>query len=92
MTKKNTVKPHIWLLPLFSLRLPPSVHGFPFHWIYSRTDESGNLSGFSGGWVSGPKYGSVSLTVYALVGAAGAPVFAGFRAASVSSRVQLAVS
>ncbi|MGI6766687.1 MAG: biotin transporter BioY [Lentihominibacter sp.] len=37
------------------------------------------LAVFLAGGFLGPKYGSVSLTVYALVGAAGAPVFAGFR-------------
>lgn len=37
------------------------------------------LAVFLAGGLLGAKYGAVSLTVYALVGAVGAPVFAGFR-------------
>ncbi|MCF0143988.1 MAG: biotin transporter BioY [Firmicutes bacterium] len=37
------------------------------------------LAVFLAGGLLGPKYGSLSITVYALAGAVGAPVFAGFR-------------
>lgn len=37
------------------------------------------LATFLAGGLLGPKYGSLSITVYALAGAVGAPVFAGFR-------------
>lgn len=37
------------------------------------------LAVFLAGGFLGPRYGTISLTVYALVGAVGAPVFAGFR-------------
>ena len=40
----------------------------------------GTLAVFLTGGILGKKYGTISMTVYVLLGAAGVPVFAGFRA------------